>query len=125
MHAPGADEPDEGLLREADIAREKLAVIAVESGMAFAELVGLWSQDTEAQLAAAGAALDAGDLREVARFAHSASGASASCGVEGLGRLLKRVESLAAEGNSAGAATALARARGLFARLRDALDETQ
>ena len=62
---------------ETQVARQKLSQLAEETGMTFEELVDLWSVETGSQLAAASAALAAGQLAEAARLVHSASGASA------------------------------------------------
>ncbi|HET7218472.1 MAG TPA: Hpt domain-containing protein [Vicinamibacterales bacterium] len=93
--------------------------------MSFDDLLDLWSEDTALQLAAASAAIAAGNLPEAARLVHSASGASGICGVASLAQELKLVESLAAQGKRGDAASALAHAQARFAGLSGALHNAE
>lgn len=106
---------------DARLARQKLLVVAEESGLSFDELLTLWSDDTTAQLAGAGAALAAGNLAEAARLVHGASGASGLCGVAALSEELRRVEALAIAGRRKEASAALEVATERFASLSGAL----
>jgi HPt (histidine-containing phosphotransfer) domain-containing protein len=106
---------------DAAVARRRLIVLAEESGLAFAELVALWADDTAQQLDAASAALAADNLPEAARLVHGASGASGICGVSTLADHLKIVETLAVQGRSNDARQALAQAQVRFACLSAAL----
>jgi len=102
-------------------ARLRLSALAEESGMAFEELLRLWADDTALQLAAASAALAAGNLADAARLVHGASGASGICGISALAEQLKMVEQLAVQGRSSDAQKALASAQVRFACLSGAL----
>jgi HPt (histidine-containing phosphotransfer) domain-containing protein len=108
-------------LGDASVARRRLVVLAEESGLPFDELVTLWVDDTGQQLAAASAALAAGNLPEAARLVHGASGASGMCGVANLADQLRIVETLAVEGRCSDASQALAQAQIRFACLSGAL----
>jgi HPt (histidine-containing phosphotransfer) domain-containing protein len=103
------------------IARTKLVELAEQTGLAFNDLVELWSTETADQLESATNALTAGNLPEAARLVHGAAGASGMCGVTGLADQLKAVELLAVAGRSADAQKALTRARARFTRVSGVL----
>jgi HPt (histidine-containing phosphotransfer) domain-containing protein len=109
---------------DAAIARRRLAEVAEEAGLAFEELLALWTDDTEQHLAAANAALMSGNLVEAARLVHSASSASGLCGVRAIAEQLRIVERLAAQGRGAVARQALEQAQVRFACLTGALSST-
>jgi HPt (histidine-containing phosphotransfer) domain-containing protein len=111
--------------QDAAIAIQKLGELAEESGLAFDDLVEMWSEDTRKQLALASAALAAGDAREAARLVHGASGASGMCGVAALAEQLRMVEDLAVEGRCGDAQQVLARAQMRFAGISGALHALQ
>jgi HPt (histidine-containing phosphotransfer) domain-containing protein len=102
---------------DASIARMKLVELAEETGLAFNDLVQLWSSETADQLESAGNALVEGNLPEAARLVHGAAGASGMCGVTALADQLKAVELLTVAGRQADAQQALVRARARFARV--------
>jgi HPt (histidine-containing phosphotransfer) domain-containing protein len=106
---------------EATLARESLRQLADESGMAFEELVDLWSSDTAKLLARAKVAMATGNLDEAARLAHSASGASGICKIAKLAEELKTAELLAKDGHRDAACEALARAERRFTAIDGAL----
>jgi len=106
---------------DAAIAIQKLGALAAESGLAFADLVELWTEDTGYQLRLASAALAGGDPREGARPVRAASGASGMCGVTSLVDELRMVEDLAVAGRSSDALQVLAIARVRFAGISAAL----
>jgi HPt (histidine-containing phosphotransfer) domain-containing protein len=110
---------------DAAIAIQRLAELADESGLAFGELVEMWSEDTRLQLRLASAALVAGDLREAARLIHGASGSSGMCGVTALAEQLRMVENLAVEGRGGDAQQVLASAQVRFAGISGALHAVQ
>jgi HPt (histidine-containing phosphotransfer) domain-containing protein len=106
---------------EATLARESLRRLADESGMAFEELLDLWSSDTAKLLARANVAMAAGNLTEAARLVHSASGASGICKIATLAEELKTAELLAKDGRRDAATVALAQAERRFTAINGAL----
>jgi len=110
-------------VEEATAARDALRQLADESGMTFDELLELWSTDTATQLAAASAALVAGNLGEAARLVHSASGASGICQIATLAEELKTAENLAKDGRADAATEALNKAERRFKAINTALNK--
>jgi HPt (histidine-containing phosphotransfer) domain-containing protein len=106
---------------EVTLAAESLRQIADESGMAFEELLDLWSSDTSKLLARANVAMASGNLAEAARLVHSASGASGICKISTLAEELKTAELLAKDGRRDAAAEALAKAERRFMSIDGAL----
>jgi HPt (histidine-containing phosphotransfer) domain-containing protein len=106
---------------DAAVAKTKLEELAEQTGLAFNDLVELWSTETADQLETAKNALSSGNLPEAARLVHGAAGASGLCGVTALADQLKAVELLVVAGRSADAKKALTRARARFTRVSGVL----
>ena len=106
---------------DAALAGQSLRQLADESGMAFEELLALWSSDTAKLIARAKVAMAAGNLTEAARLVHSASGASGICNIAALADELKTAELLAKDGHRDAATEALARAERRFMAINGAL----
>ncbi len=82
------------------------------------ELVVLYVQQTATQMNQLAAAVGAGNASEVRRLAHSAAGASATCGMRRLAPLLRRIEHLADAGDLADTPHLCSEAQQEFQRIR-------
>ncbi len=82
------------------------------------ELLELYLQQTPQTLAKLQVAFDAANAADVQRLAHNSVGASASCGIVGMVPLMRAMEKCGQEGQLAGVAEALEKARVEFARVR-------
>jgi CheY-like chemotaxis protein/HPt (histidine-containing phosphotransfer) domain-containing protein len=82
------------------------------------ELVALYFKQTFEQLAQIRMAISNGDAAGAARLAHSAAGASATCGMVAMVPLLRRIEHLGQDGKLANVAALLADADREFERLK-------
>ncbi|HSH93800.1 MAG TPA: response regulator, partial [Roseimicrobium sp.] len=79
----------------ADVDTERLEDFSNGEVENLKELVSLYLNQTREQLAGMQVAIGRGDVREVERLAHSALGASATCGMKSMAVLLRELEQLA------------------------------
>ena len=86
------------------------------------ELSELYLAQTSPQLDQLAGAVVAKDAPLVRQLAHSAAGASATCGMAGIGRILRDLERQAEAGNLSSATTQLERIQDEFERIRVFLD---
>ena len=89
----------------------------------FAELVDLYLTQTAGQIDIMRAALTAGNAGEVRRVAHSAAGANATCGMEGVVPALRALERMGEAGQLDGAAAELDIVSREFARIKTFLEK--
>ena len=82
------------------------------------ELVGLYFKQTAEQLVQMRAAISNGDSDTASRLAHSAAGASATCGMVAIVPVLRRIEHLGQDGKLAAVAALLADVDREFERLK-------
>ena len=99
-----------------DLTRLRLMTDGTESGLA--ELVQLFFSQTESQLKQLGLALQNRSLPDVQHLAHSSAGASATCGMRPLARLLREIEFAAAKGDITGLPELLNASTNEFLRVR-------
>ena len=97
---------------------ETVGQLAAEIDWTTAQLAEFYREGTERELNAIERALADGAVEQVRRRAHGAAGASATCGIEVMSRLLGRLEVAAEEGRLEDAADLLADGR---QRLREVL----
>ncbi len=89
------------------------------------ELITLYLEQTTGQIEKLEAAARCGDAAELQRVAHSCAGASATCGMDNLVPLLKRLERMGHEGNLTEATPLCEEARMQFGRIRNFLNDYQ
>jgi CheY-like chemotaxis protein len=85
------------------------------------ELIALYLKQTAEQLDQIGRALSASDADAVWRVAHSCAGASATCGMSGMVKVLREMERQSHEGRLTAVPQLLEQARREFGRIRDFL----
>ena len=93
---------------------ETVRRLATEVDWTIAELAQFYRAGTERELDGIVQALADGDADEVRRRAHGAAGASATCGIDAMSRLLGRIEVAAEEGRLEDLTDLLAAARQRF-----------
>lgn len=113
--APASGQP-------APLDMERLLEFSDGSANNLRELVTLYLDQTEEQLGQLKAAVRAGEPSEVRRLAHSCAGASATCGVGRLVRLLRQLESQALERDLHNADEVVRQAAAEFDRTRRFLE---
>ena len=86
------------------------------------ELTTLYLTQTAGQVDQLGAAVRAGNAAEIRRVAHSAAGASGTCGVRRLTTLLRELERKGAEGDLAGTPELYEQTQAEFSRVRSFLE---
>jgi CheY-like chemotaxis protein len=102
---------------------QRLQEFAGDSPEALSEIASLFITQTEGQLEQLDAAIRAGFPEEVRRIAHSAAGASATCGATRLLTLLRKIEAESAAGSLAQAGTLRSEIMAEFDRVRAALQQ--
>ena len=113
--APPKDEPT--------IDFDRLVEMAGGDEAAIRELTALYLAQTTEELQHLKAAAEAGDVAEVERIAHKATGASATCGMNAIVRLLRELERQGSEGKLSDAVALVAQASEELERIRALLDE--
>jgi HPt (histidine-containing phosphotransfer) domain-containing protein len=93
--------------QEAPVDIDRLMEFSGGSATNFNELVGLYVKQTTEQLQQIREAVAQGEMSQAARVAHSCAGASATCGMNCIVPLLRRMEHLGQEGEAAEAAALL------------------
>jgi HPt (histidine-containing phosphotransfer) domain-containing protein len=85
------------------------------------ELIALYLKQTSEQLEQLASAVSASDAEAIRRLAHSCAGASATCGMIGLVKLLREMERQGHEGRLTTTRQVFGRATREFGRIRDFL----
>jgi CheY-like chemotaxis protein len=103
-----------------DLARFRELTDGTEPG--FQELASFYLEQTTLEMEQLANAVQRGEAQEVRRIAHSCAGASATCGIVGLVRLLRELERLGDEENLGNAEASFAAAKCEYARIRAFLE---
>jgi CheY-like chemotaxis protein len=114
--------PSEVSPDEAPVEIERLLDFSDGNPDSLRELVTLYIHQTGDQMRQLQSAVQAGSAADVRRLAHSAAGASATCGVRHLVPLLRKLEHQGLEGELTGATRLCQEAVGEFDRLRGFLE---
>ncbi len=102
---------------------ERLLDFAAGDPQQLDELIQIYVTQTTGNLVKLGEALKAEQVDETIRIAHSAAGASATCGMDAMAAPLKEIEKLAATGRIREAATTFQSIDGVFTRTKRFLEE--
>jgi CheY-like chemotaxis protein/HPt (histidine-containing phosphotransfer) domain-containing protein len=110
--------PPPPLVEQPPVDMGRLTDFAGGNQDSYNELVGLYYKQTGEQLAQIRTAIGSGDAVSASRLAHSAAGASATCGMVAMVPVLRRIEHLGLAGELAAMAALLADADREFERLK-------
>ncbi|MEW6304148.1 MAG: response regulator [Verrucomicrobiota bacterium] len=121
--APAVDPPPRVEPAASPVDMERLNDFSSGDPDSLRELVDVYLQQTEGQLAKMRVALAANDARELERVAHSCAGASATCGMRDIVPHVRELERMGHDRNLTGGEVPLAKSETEFARIRTYLEE--
>jgi HPt (histidine-containing phosphotransfer) domain-containing protein len=100
---------------------EKLRDLGGGTDEGLAELIELYLEQTEGQIAEIQTAINGGNASEVRRISHSCAGANATCGMDGLVAPMRELERMGNDGDIAHAQAQLDLVQTEFIRIKEYL----